>query len=105
VTRGVIDKGLKPNSDERRAISAVLRLPPNKPLSSDAKALLWRFRLVWRGWCGRKERGVLPCLLQDFQQLTCAALMMPRHARAWRRAGLTISCDTHAHTRITGMRW
>jgi hypothetical protein len=44
VTRGVIDRQLKPNSDERRAIAAVLRLPPNKPLSQEAKALLWRFR-------------------------------------------------------------
>ncbi|KAF8067321.1 Phosphatidylinositol 3-kinase [Scenedesmus sp. PABB004] len=44
VTRGVIDRDLKPNSDERRAIAAVLRLPPNKPLGAEAKALLWRFR-------------------------------------------------------------
>eukprot|EP00879_Flechtneria_rotunda_P010868 GHRR01011358.1.p1 GENE.GHRR01011358.1~~GHRR01011358.1.p1 ORF type:complete len:821 (+),score=283.38 GHRR01011358.1:733-3195(+) len=44
VTRGVIDKDLKPNSDERRRIAAVLRLPPNKPLQPEAKALLWRFR-------------------------------------------------------------
>ena len=47
VTRGLIDKDLKPNSDERRRINAVLQLPPNKPLSSEAKALLWRFR--WGG--------------------------------------------------------
>lgn len=44
VTRGLIDKDLKPNSDERRRINAVLQLPPNKPLSQEAKALLWRFR-------------------------------------------------------------
>jgi phosphatidylinositol 3-kinase len=44
VTRGLIDKDLKPNSDERRRIQAVLQLPPNKPLSQEAKALLWRFR-------------------------------------------------------------
>eukprot|EP00878_Enallax_costatus_P036478 GHUV01040968.1.p1 GENE.GHUV01040968.1~~GHUV01040968.1.p1 ORF type:complete len:502 (+),score=176.25 GHUV01040968.1:517-2022(+) len=44
VTRGVIDRDLKPNSDERRRIAAVLRLPPNKPLTPEAKALLWRFR-------------------------------------------------------------
>jgi phosphatidylinositol 3-kinase len=44
VTRGVIDRDLKPNSDERRRIAAVLRLPPNKPLQAEAKALLWRFR-------------------------------------------------------------
>lgn len=44
VTRGVVDRQLKPNGEQRRAIAAVLRLPPNKPLSADAKALLWRFR-------------------------------------------------------------
>ncbi|KAF6260720.1 phosphatidylinositol 3-kinase [Scenedesmus sp. NREL 46B-D3] len=44
VTRGVIDRDLKPNSEERRRIAAVLRLPPNKPLQAEAKALLWRFR-------------------------------------------------------------
>lgn len=44
VTRGVIDRDLKPNSDEKRRIEAVLRLPPNKPLQAEAKALLWRFR-------------------------------------------------------------
>jgi phosphatidylinositol 3-kinase len=44
VTRGLIDKDLKPNSDERRRINAVLQLPPNKPLAQEAKALLWRFR-------------------------------------------------------------
>jgi hypothetical protein len=44
VTRGVIDRDLKPNGDERRHIAAVLRLPPNKPLQAEAKALLWRFR-------------------------------------------------------------
>uniref|UniRef100_A0A383WQ58 Uncharacterized protein n=1 Tax=Tetradesmus obliquus TaxID=3088 RepID=A0A383WQ58_TETOB len=40
VTRGVIDRELKPNSEERRRIAAVLRLPPNKPLQAEAKALL-----------------------------------------------------------------
>jgi phosphatidylinositol 3-kinase len=40
----MIDKDLKPNSDERRQIAAVLKLPPNKPLAAEHKALLWRFR-------------------------------------------------------------
>lgn len=53
VTRGVIDRDLKPNSDERRRIAAVLRLPPNKPLAPEAKALLWRFRWAakYHLWC------------------------------------------------------
>jgi hypothetical protein len=40
----MIDRDLKPNSEERRAIALVLRLPPNKPLTAEPKALLWRFR-------------------------------------------------------------
>jgi phosphatidylinositol 3-kinase len=40
----MIDRDLKPNSDERRQIASVLKLPPNKPLAAEHKALLWRFR-------------------------------------------------------------
>lgn len=39
-----MDRDLKPNSDERRAIAAVLRLPPNRPLGGEERALLWRYR-------------------------------------------------------------
>lgn len=46
VTRRLVDTQLKPNGDERRRIAAVLRLPPNKPLSGEARALLWRFRFA-----------------------------------------------------------
>ena len=44
LTRGVIDRDLKPNSDERRKLTVVLKLPPNKPLHADERALVWRFR-------------------------------------------------------------
>jgi Phosphoinositide 3-kinase family, accessory domain (PIK domain) len=43
-TRGIIDHDLKPNSEERKRISQVLKLPPNKVLHVEDKALLWRFR-------------------------------------------------------------
>jgi hypothetical protein len=46
LTRGVIDPDLKPNSEEKRALQAILKLPPNKPLHADEKALLWRFRFT-----------------------------------------------------------
>ncbi|GLC43266.1 hypothetical protein PLESTF_000410600 [Pleodorina starrii] len=42
--RGVLDRDLKPNSEERRKLQAILKLPPNKPLHADERALLWRFR-------------------------------------------------------------
>ncbi|KAG2448608.1 hypothetical protein HYH02_006498 [Chlamydomonas schloesseri] len=42
--RGVLDRDLKPNSEERRKLQAILKLPPNKPLHAEERALLWRFR-------------------------------------------------------------
>ncbi|PNW88579.1 hypothetical protein CHLRE_01g035500v5 [Chlamydomonas reinhardtii] len=42
--RGVLDRDLKPNSEERRRLQAILKLPPNKPLHAEERALLWRFR-------------------------------------------------------------
>lgn len=53
LTRGLVDRDLKPNSDERRAIAAVLRLPPNRPLAGEERALLWRYRHVLVLGCGR----------------------------------------------------
>lgn len=47
--RGVIDRDLKPNTNERRRIAAVLRSPPNKPPSAEERSLLWRFRWVGLG--------------------------------------------------------
>lgn len=44
VTRGMVDKKLKPDTEERRRIEGVLDYPPNRPLSPEDKALLWRFR-------------------------------------------------------------
>jgi phosphatidylinositol 3-kinase len=41
---GVVDKNLKPDTEERRRIAAILASPPNVPLSSSDKMLLWRFR-------------------------------------------------------------
>lgn len=44
LTRGVIDRDLKPDTEERRQIAAILKQPPNRPLTVDQKGLLWRFR-------------------------------------------------------------
>lgn len=44
LTRGVIDRDLKPDTEERRRIAAILRQPPNRPLTVEQKGLLWRFR-------------------------------------------------------------
>lgn len=39
-----IDPDLKPDVQERKRLTAVLNLPPNKPVPEEEKALLWRFR-------------------------------------------------------------
>lgn len=48
VARGVIDRDLKPDVAERRHISALLRLPPTRPLPLEGKQLLWKFRFSLR---------------------------------------------------------
>jgi hypothetical protein len=53
LARGLVDRDQKPNSDERRAIAAVLRLPPNRPLAGEERALLWRYRWPGVGAWGR----------------------------------------------------
>ncbi len=44
LTRGVAAHDLRPDTEERRAINTILLYPPNRPLSTDDMALLWRFR-------------------------------------------------------------
>lgn len=63
LTRGVIDRDLKPNSEEKRALQALLKLPPNKPLHAEEKALLWRFRFTLRHEARALTKFVQVCLL------------------------------------------
>ncbi|KAK9832006.1 hypothetical protein WJX81_007953 [Elliptochloris bilobata] len=42
--RGLEDRGLKPNTAEREAIEAIIKAPPNRVLSAEERALIWRFR-------------------------------------------------------------
>eukprot|EP00877_Chromochloris_zofingiensis_P002248 jgi/Chrzof1/12023/Cz06g18140.t1 len=80
LTRGVIDRDLKPNSDERRRIAAVLRLPPNKPLHADDRALLWRFRFSLTG-DKRALTKFLKCVdWSDAQEAKQAAELMQQWA-------------------------
>ncbi|GMH39569.1 hypothetical protein BSKO_07467 [Bryopsis sp. KO-2023] len=44
VVGGAIDRDLKPDVQERDRLTAVLNLPPNKPVPEEEKVLLWRFR-------------------------------------------------------------
>ncbi|KAK9751047.1 hypothetical protein RND81_02G237800 [Saponaria officinalis] len=43
-SRGIIDRDLKPSSNERKAIQRILKYPPTRTLSGDEKQLLWKFR-------------------------------------------------------------
>nr|XP_025654267.1 phosphatidylinositol 3-kinase, root isoform isoform X2 [Arachis hypogaea] len=44
LTRGVIDRDLKPSSNERKSIQRILKYPPTRTLSGDERQLLWKFR-------------------------------------------------------------
>ncbi|XP_031277036.1 phosphatidylinositol 3-kinase, root isoform isoform X2 [Pistacia vera] len=44
LTRGIIDRDLKPSSTERKSIQRILKYPPTRTLSGDEKQLLWKFR-------------------------------------------------------------
>ncbi|CAL5188996.1 unnamed protein product [Lathyrus oleraceus] len=44
LTRGVIDRDLKPSSNERKSIQRILKYPPTRTLSGDDRQLLWKFR-------------------------------------------------------------
>ncbi|XP_054809368.1 phosphatidylinositol 3-kinase, root isoform [Prosopis cineraria] len=44
LTRGVIDRDLKPSSIERKSIQRILKYPPTRTLSGDERQLLWKFR-------------------------------------------------------------
>ncbi|CAI0434662.1 unnamed protein product [Linum tenue] len=44
LTRGIIDKDLKPSSNERKSIQRILKYPPTRSLSGDERQLLWKFR-------------------------------------------------------------
>ncbi|KAL8149304.1 phosphatidylinositol 3-kinase, root isoform [Apium graveolens] len=44
LTRGIIDRDLKPSSTERRSIQRILKYPPTRTLNGDERHLLWKFR-------------------------------------------------------------
>eukprot|EP01018_Ginkgo_biloba_P009326 Gb_01861 [translate_table: standard] len=44
LTRGVIDRDLKPSSNERKEIFRILKYPPTRTLNGDERQLLWKFR-------------------------------------------------------------
>ncbi|KAI0523993.1 hypothetical protein KFK09_003357 [Dendrobium nobile] len=44
LTRGIIDKDLKPSSNERKSIQRILKYPPTRTLAGDERQLLWKFR-------------------------------------------------------------
>ncbi len=91
---GMIDRDLKPNSEERRAIALVLKLPPNKPLTAEHKALLWRFRYsltqasgapaAVRLGCAGPGRPLRPSSLAAEAVLCCAPAAVRRGLRLMR---------------------
>ncbi|KAL5229981.1 hypothetical protein ABZP36_028757 [Zizania latifolia] len=44
LTRGIIDKDLKPSSNERKCLQRIIKFPPTRSLQVDEKQLVWKFR-------------------------------------------------------------
>ncbi|XP_006654109.2 phosphatidylinositol 3-kinase, root isoform [Oryza brachyantha] len=44
LTRGIIDKDLKPSSNERKCLQRIFKFPPTRSLQVDEKQLVWKFR-------------------------------------------------------------
>ena len=48
VGRGVVDMELKPDGAEKRRLSAIIQLPPTRPLDMESQNLIWKFRFALR---------------------------------------------------------
>ncbi|XP_062191805.1 phosphatidylinositol 3-kinase, root isoform-like isoform X2 [Phragmites australis] len=44
LTRGIVDKDLKPSSNERKLLQTIIKFPPTRTLEVDEKQLVWKFR-------------------------------------------------------------
>lgn len=44
LTRGIIDRDLKPSVNERKLLQRIIKFPPTRPIQVDEKQLVWKFR-------------------------------------------------------------
>ncbi|CAL5003099.1 unnamed protein product [Urochloa decumbens] len=44
LTRGIVDRDLKPSSKERKLLQTIIKFPPTRTLEVDEKQLVWKFR-------------------------------------------------------------
>ncbi|AQK52131.1 Phosphatidylinositol 3-kinase VPS34 [Zea mays] len=44
LTRGIVDRDLKPSSNERKLLQTIIKFPPTRTLEVDEKQLVWKFR-------------------------------------------------------------
>ncbi|KAK3121381.1 hypothetical protein QOZ80_8BG0651910 [Eleusine coracana subsp. coracana] len=44
LTRGIVDRDLKPSSNERKLLQTIIKFPPTRALEVDEKQLVWKFR-------------------------------------------------------------
>ncbi|XP_052204901.1 phosphatidylinositol 3-kinase, root isoform isoform X2 [Diospyros lotus] len=78
LTRGIIDRDLKPSSSERKSIQRILKYPPTRLLSGDERQLLWKFRFSLMS----EKRALTKCLRcvewSDVQEAKQAIELMGR---------------------------
>ncbi|CAK0784160.1 hypothetical protein CVIRNUC_007363 [Coccomyxa viridis] len=80
MARGVEDRDLKPNTQERQQIEAIIVGPPNRPLAPEQRMLLWCFRWSLVGE-PRALTKVLRCVdWADVRDARAAAELIARWA-------------------------
>lgn len=82
-------RDVKPDTMERKAIAAILNLPPNKPLREEDRTLLWRFRWALTGE-QRALTRVLKCVNWTFADEAKQALALTAE---WTEVGTTTALE------------
>ncbi|KAF2292760.1 hypothetical protein GH714_027903 [Hevea brasiliensis] len=78
LTRGIVDRDLKPSYNERKSIQRILKYPPTRTLNGDERQLLWKFRFSLLSE-KRALTKFLRCVeLSDVQEAKQALEMMGR---------------------------
>lgn len=86
---GASGRDAKPDTGERKAIAAILNLPPNKPLKEEDRTLLWRFRWALTG-DQRALTRVLKCVNWTFADEARQALAL---TAAWAPVGTATALE------------
>ncbi|AQK52132.1 Phosphatidylinositol 3-kinase VPS34 [Zea mays] len=96
LTRGIVDRDLKPSSNERKLLQTIIKFPPTRTLEVDEKQLVWKFRFSLMSekkaltkfvrsvdWSDNQVRGYAVSVLEraDDEELQCYLLQLVQALR------------------------